>query len=155
MSGDALSVLRDLNAKFINNFVMSDVAAHEPIIHDRFVCIMPNGECFTRKQYMTYWAIAFNPTVTSYYDYRDERISIFGNVALVCATTKWIRMKDGAETTGMTFYTDTYLQEDGIWQCIQAQLTGVQPEHYPADDTILKVYIGGRLQKQPGAAAAE
>lgn len=153
MSGDALSVLQDLNARFINNFVMSDVDAHEAIIHERFTCIMPTGERFERKQYLTYWAIAFNPSITPYYDYRDERISVFGNIGLVSATTKSIRVKNGVETTGMTFYTDTYLLEDGIWRCVQAQLTTVQPQHFPSDETIQRVYIRGRLQKQPAAAA--
>jgi hypothetical protein len=46
----------------------------------------------------------------------------------------------------MTVYTDTYLFENGAWKCIQAQITAVAPEHYPADDTIVSVYIKGRLQ---------
>ncbi len=46
----------------------------------------------------------------------------------------------------MTMYTDTYLYENGAWKCIQAQLTALAPEHYPADDTIVSVYIEGKLQ---------
>jgi hypothetical protein len=48
----------------------------------------------------------------------------------------------------MTTYTDTYLFENGAWKCIQAQITAVAPEHYPADDTIVSVYIKGELQRR-------
>jgi hypothetical protein len=48
--------------------------------------------------------------------------------------------------TGMTTYTDTYLFENGAWKCIQAQITAVAPEHYPSDDTIVSVYVKGKLQ---------
>jgi len=51
--------------------------------------------------------------------------------------------------TGMTTYTDTYLFENGAWKCIQAQITAVAPEHYPSDDTIVSVYVEGRLQPRP------
>jgi hypothetical protein len=50
--------------------------------------------------------------------------------------------------TGMTMYTDTYLFENGVWKCIQAQLTPVAPEHQPADDTIVSVYIEGKRQER-------
>lgn len=50
----------------------------------------------------------------------------------------------------MTTYTDTYLFEDGAWKCIQAQIQAVAPEHYPCDDTIVSVYIEGKLQPRPG-----
>ncbi|TMK08704.1 MAG: hypothetical protein E6G71_08415 [Alphaproteobacteria bacterium] len=62
------------------------------------------------------------------------------------ATAK--RRRDGKEVTGMTMYTDTYLFENGSWKCIQAQLTSVAPEHQPADDTIISVYIEGERQER-------
>ena len=70
-----------------------------------------------------------------YWDVRDELITVIGDVALVRSTNKCTRRRDGNEVTGMTTYTDTYLFEDGAWKCIQAQITAVAPEHYPADDT--------------------
>jgi hypothetical protein len=48
----------------------------------------------------------------------------------------------------MTMYTDTYLLENGAWKCIQAQLTSVDPEHQPADDTVISVYIEGKRQER-------
>jgi hypothetical protein len=67
---------------------------------------------------------------------------------LVRSTNKATRRRDGNETTGMTMYTDTYLFESGAWKCIQAQIQAVAPEHYPADDTIVSVYINGKRQER-------
>ena len=70
------------------------------------------------------------------------------DVALVRATNKHTRRRDGKEVTAMTMYTDTYLFDDGAWNCIQAQLTPVAPEHQPGDDTIISVYIEGKRQER-------
>ena len=133
MSGEPLSKLRALNALFINNFVTNDVAAHDAIIHRDFICMMPNGARLGRAAYLKYWATAFDPDELVYFDYRDESISIFGNVALVRSTNKYVRRANGTEQVGMSTYTDTYLEERGEWTCIQAQLTPVSAEHYPGD----------------------
>lgn len=143
---DALAELRRLNATFIHNFVTNDVPSHDAIIHDRFTCISANGARSNRVDYLKAWATGFDPDVIIYWDYRDERIILFGDVALVGSTNRWVRVRDGVEVVGMTSYTDTYLREGGAWRCIQAQLTGVQPEHYPPDSTIVRSYIRGVLQ---------
>ena len=138
--------LRALNARFIHNFVTRDVASHDAILHPDFINIWPTGQCLDRASYLKYWATAFDPGVIVYWDVRDEFITVIGNVALVRATNKHTRRRDGKEVTGMTMYTDTYLFADGAWKCIQAQLTPVAGEYEPADDTIVSVYIEGRLQ---------
>jgi hypothetical protein len=141
----ALPSLQALNAKFIHNFVTNDVPSHDAILHERFTSILPNGARLSRKDYLKAWATGFDPEVIVYWDYRDERIDVFGDVALVSSTNKWIRRRDGVEVTGMTKYTDTYLYENGAWKCILAQLTNVTPEHFPADDTIVKKYVRGKV----------
>jgi ketosteroid isomerase-like protein len=138
--------LRALNARFIHNFVTRDVASHDALLHPDFINIWPTGQRWGRASYLKYWATAFDPGVIVYWDVRDELITVTGNVALVRSTNKHTRRRDGKEVTGMTMYTDTYLFEDGAWKCIQAQLTPVAPEHEPADDTIVSVYIEGKLQ---------
>ena len=139
-------MLRALNARFIENFVTNDVEAHDKIIHQRFICVMPNGALLGREAYLERWATAFDPDEFVYWDHRDESISIFGNVALVRSANKFVRRLNGTEQVGMTVYTDIYLQERGEWQCIQAQLTPVSPEHYPGDDTIIRAWVNGRLK---------
>lgn len=138
--------LRALNARFIHNFVTNDVDSHDAILHPDFINIWPTGQRWDRATYMKYWATAFDPQIIIYWDVRDELITVIGNVALVRATNKHTRRRDGKEAAGMTMYTDTYLFEDGAWKCIQAQLTSVAPEHQPADDTIVSVYIEGKRQ---------
>ena len=145
-SAGTMDELRALNARFIHNFVTSDVASHDAILHPDFINIWPTGQRWDRATYLKYWATAFDPKVIVYWDVRDELITVIGDVALVRSTNKHIRRRDDNEVTGMTMYTDTYLFEDGAWKCIQAQLTAVAPEHYPADDTIVSVYIDGKLQ---------
>jgi hypothetical protein len=141
-----LAALRALNAKFIHNFVTCDVPSHDAIIHRRFTCISPSGSVHGRAEYLHDWATDFDPEVILYWDMRDESIEIFGDVALVRATTKWIRRRDGQDVTGMTMYTDTYLRTDGKWLCIQAQLTPVTPENFTADTAIVCRYIKGVQQ---------
>jgi Domain of unknown function (DUF4440) len=145
---DTMNELRALNARFIHNFVTNDVSSHDAILHPGFVNIWPTGQRWDRATYLKYWATAFDPRVIVYWDVRDELITIFGDVALVRATNKHRRRRHGNEVTGMTMYTDTYLLEDGTWRCIQAQLTPVAPEHEPADDTIISVYIEGKRQER-------
>ena len=53
---------------------------------------------------------------------------------------------DGVETVGMTMYIDVYVQQDGAWKCVQAQLTPVAPANYPPDETIVRKYIKGQAQ---------
>ncbi len=144
MSCEPLRTLKALNARFIRNFVTNDAEAHDAIIHTRFVCVMPNGARLDRKSYLKRWATAFDPEEFVYFDYRNESISIFANVALVRATNKHVRLSRGTENVGMTVYTDTYLEEQGNWKCIQAQLTPVTAGHYPGDETIIRAWVNGR-----------
>jgi hypothetical protein len=144
---EATAQLKAMNARFIHEFITNDVKSHGAIIHERFVEILPRGQRLNRQQHLTRWATAFDPEVIIYWDTRDELISVFGPVGLVRATNKHVVRRDGKETTGMTTYTDTYFHEDGKWMCIQAQLTTVIPENYPADDTIVSTYIHGKMQK--------
>jgi len=131
-----LEQLKVLNAKFISNFVNNDSASHSKIIHKDFICITSDGGFINRKDYLDWWAHGFDGY--KYWDYRDERISIFGNTALVRAKNKYVVLKDGKEVTGMSMYTDTYVKENGAWKCVQAQITKVSPANYSGDETIVK-----------------
>jgi len=147
-SAETMNELRALNARFIHNFVTNDVPSHDAILHPGFINIWPTGQRWDRVTYLKYWATAFDPQIIVYWDVRDELITLIGDVALVRATNRHTRRREGKEVTGMTMYTDTYLFENGAWKCIQAQLTTVAPEHQPADDTIVSVYIEGQRQER-------
>ncbi|TMJ25773.1 MAG: nuclear transport factor 2 family protein [Alphaproteobacteria bacterium] len=138
--------LRALNARFIHNFITNDVGSHDAILHPDFICITPTGARVGRANYLEAWATGFDAGRIPYYDYRDEKIDVFGDTALVRSTNKRVGSKDGVETVGMTMYTDIYVRRDGAWKCIQAQITPVAPAHYPPDDTIVRKYIKGHAQ---------
>jgi Domain of unknown function (DUF4440) len=141
-----IEVLNALNKRFIHNFVTNDVASHDAIVHPGFRAIYSAGNHIDRASYLQYWASGFDPDVITYWDMRDQRINVVGDTALVGATNRWIRVRDGIETVGMTCYTDTYVRTGDAWLCILAQLTPVLPENYPADDTIVVKYLRGVRQ---------
>ncbi len=142
-STGALHALRALNARFIHNFITNDVLSHDAMLHPEFTYIASNGRHVDRVRYLEEWATGFDPDVIPYWDVRDEQISIFGSVALVRSTNKFIERRHGKEITGMACYTDTYLFENGAGKCLQAQITPVSLEHWPEDDTIVSIYIKG------------
>jgi ketosteroid isomerase-like protein len=144
-----LNELHALNARFIHNFVTNDVPSHDAITHAGFLYISSRGARVDRAEYLRQWATGFDPEVIVYWDVRDERIDIFGDCALVRATNKHIQRHNGQEVMGMTSYTDTYVRKDGRWLCVQAQLTDLDPAHYPSDETIVNSYVKGLLQARP------
>ena len=141
-----LTTLSNLNKRFIHNFVTNDVPSHDAILHPLFRTIGTQGNHMDRAAYLVEWATGFDPDVITYWDMRDERITLIGDVALVSATNKWTRVRDGVEVPGMTCYTDTYVRNGESWLCVLAQLTSVAPQNYPPDDTIVVKYLRGVLQ---------
>lgn len=141
-----LELLSALNKRFIHNFVTNDVVSHDALLHPDFRAIYTAGNHIDRASYLKQWATGFDPTVITYWDMRDQRINGFGDVALVGATNRWIRVVDGVESVGMTCYTDTYVRAGASWLCVLAQLTPVAPQNYPADDTVVVRYLKGVRQ---------
>ena len=138
--------LRALNARFIHNYITNDVPSHDAILHGGFICITPTGARVSRDDYLKAWATGFDAGRIPYYVYRDEKIDVFGDTALVRSTNKRVGLADGVETVAMTMYTDIYVRRDGAWKCIQAQITPVAPNNYPPDSTIVRKYVKGRAQ---------
>lgn len=145
-----MRILKALNRRFNHNFVCNDVAAHDGLLHPEFRAVAPSGASVDRASYLRHWATGFDPAVQVYWDMRDEHIAVFGDTALVTASNRWIRVRDGVEVNGMTRYTDVYLRTRGRWLCVLAQMTPLAPEHFPPDDTVVVRYLRGRLEL-PGA----
>lgn len=118
--------LSALNAQFIQNFIRQDAKAHAQIIHEDFVCIESNGSLVSRAVYLKNWATDYDHSGCVAFAYTDEDIRIFGNIALVRSKTIATFPKDGQLIKSYTIYTDTYLKENGKWQCIQVQITPIK-----------------------------
>ena len=142
----AVSELRLLNARFIENFIRNDVKSHDAMLHADFIVIQGDGSRIDRTSYLQKWAKGFDPEVIVYWDVRDELITLIGNTALVRATNKEVCRSSAQDITGMSTYTDTYLYEGGAWKCIQAQITPVAPANYPPDETVVRKYVKGQPQ---------
>lgn len=119
------TVLSDLNRQFISNFVHQDAARHDEIIHKDFVCLRGDGSIVQREQYLKDWATGYSRGGYTSFDYTDELIRIFGNMALVRSRTVFTKTVNAAPIHGATIYTDTYVKENGAWKCVQAQITPV------------------------------
>jgi hypothetical protein len=145
-SPQAMLDLRALNAQFIENFIRNDVTAHDALLHPDFLYIRGNGARIGRKAYLEGWATGFDPEMIIYWDTRDELITLIGPVALVRATNRYVERVGGVEVSGMAAYTDIYLREEGVWRCIQAQITPVAAGCEPPDETIISVYLKGVRQ---------
>ncbi|MBL7709647.1 MAG: nuclear transport factor 2 family protein [Chitinophagaceae bacterium] len=118
--------LSAINAKFINNFLTRDVASHDAIIHQDFVCIQGDGSIISREVYLKNWATDLDNSGYLTFTYADECIRIFGDIALVRSKTIFTKAVNGKNITGYTIYTDTYKKENGNWKCIQVQITPVK-----------------------------
>jgi Domain of unknown function (DUF4440) len=141
-----VDILKALNARFIHNFITNDVASHDAMLHPRFLYINAAGRRIERAPYLVNWATGFDPEVIPYWDTRDERIDVIGDMALVRAVNKYVEISSGAEAAGMAAYTDVYVRAGGTWLCAQAQITGVARENWPSDATIVSVYLKGVKQ---------
>jgi hypothetical protein len=114
--------LSKLNGKFIKNFVTQDTISHNQIVHKDFVCIESSGAIVGRKEYKD-WATGYRDSGYTSFSMTDEFIRIFGSMALIRSRTMYTKIKNGTTVSGGTIYTDTYVKENGQWQCVQAQIT--------------------------------
>lgn len=146
-SPKAMADLREINDRFIENFIRNDVKAHDTLLHPAFLHIDPDGRRTDRAKYLRDWATGFDPAVIPYWDVRDELITLVGSTALVRSTNKYIVMRNGNPVEAMASYTDTYVFLEGRWLCIQAQINRVAPDARPADSTIKTIYLRGIRQK--------
>jgi len=145
-SGQAITDLRAINARFIHNFVTNDIVAHGLLLHETFVAIQRDGSVLDRATYLDQWATGFSAEAIPYWETRGEVIRIVGDVGLVRSTNVFVVRRDGEEHELASTYTDTYVFTDGRWLCLQAQLTSTEPPHVPAAATVVSIYRDGVKQ---------
>jgi len=121
-----LSILKELNRQFIQNFIKNDTVSHNKIIYKDFFYISSTGRILSRSEYMKEWAHGYTEDY-EHFDYDQVEISIFENSALVRARTRSKVKRDGETIEFSSRYTDTYIKLGGRWWCVQAQLTPIKP----------------------------
>ena len=124
-NGD-IEQLSTLNVQFIKNFIANDTISHNQIIHKDFIYISSSGKIVNRDEYMKAWAHGWDDKIDKSFDYKDEEIRIFGNMALVRSNIFFSRIEKGKIVHRENVYTDTYIKENGRWWCVQAQITEVK-----------------------------
>ena len=110
-------ILTELNRRYIESFMKSDVEWYREHLADDFLCIEANGSVLDKDQFLE--KTAEGPGLA---DYRlaQVHIRIFGDVALVHGMGRF-RRQDA--TTGISRYTDIYLRVGTEWKAISAQIT--------------------------------
>jgi ketosteroid isomerase-like protein len=111
------NTIRDLNQKYINAFMHSDVEWYRAILAEDFVCIDSDGSILHKTEFLKQAAKA--PEVISY-ELEKVDVRFYGDVALVQATGKFTR-RDG--TLGYSHYTDIYVHKGEDWKVVSAQIT--------------------------------
>lgn len=113
------SVIRDLNLQYLDAMVTGDPTWFARRLDEDFVFIEGDGQVRDRASFVG--KIAAGP-VYSAYELDEVRVRVFGEVAVLQATGRFIRT-DGY--IGISRYVDVYVWTDGIWRVVSAQVTRV------------------------------
>jgi hypothetical protein len=113
--------LERLNREYIEAFLTADVSWYQEHLSDDFICIESDGSVLNKTQFLI--NIAKGSDVA---DYKLDKVNvrIYGGVGLVQATGLF-RRKDG--TSGVSQYTDIYVQTGERWRAVSAQITRQVP----------------------------
>ena len=115
------STLERLNKEYVEAYMAADVKWYEKHLADDFVCIESDGSVLNKVQFLS--NTAEGPDVAGY-KLEKVHVRIYGGVGLVQATALFTR-KDG--TSGVSRYTDFYVQTEDGWKAVSAQITRQTP----------------------------
>ena len=118
-TGDAFVAIDRLNDTYIQAYLDSDVTAFEELLADNFLVTLSDGRLLGKALFLS---LAARPAGVTSHQVEDLRIRLYGDCAIVNATTVFTRV-DG--TAGETRYTDVYARVDGRWRVVTAHLTSV------------------------------
>lgn len=109
--------IRELNQRYIEAFLHSDVEWYRKILSDDFVCIDSDGSILHKTEFLK--QAGEGPDVAAY-ELEKVSVRLYGDVALVQATGRFTR-KNG--TLGHSHYTDIYVYKGEGWKVVSAQVT--------------------------------
>jgi hypothetical protein len=120
------SVIRELNLQFLDAMVTGNAGWFARRLAEEFLFIEGDGQIRDRASFVG--MIAAGP-VFSAYDLDDVKVRVYGDVAMLQATGRFIRT-DGY--IGMSRYVDIYVKVEGDWQVVSAQVTRLSGAHVHA-----------------------
>ncbi len=118
--GDDLTVLRLLNAHYVQAFREADVAWYDAHLAPDYVVVSGDGTLEDRGAALADFALPYFATSMVAFPVARVNIRRFHDVALVHAENDYL-LKDGR--TGISRYTDIWHKHCGRWRCIAAHIT--------------------------------
>jgi ketosteroid isomerase-like protein len=112
-----LEILGQLNRDYIDSVQNSDVARFDQILAADFRCSNPDGTLIDRDGFLAQTA---RPVTISNLSANDVEIRLFGDVAIIHATTSYT-LPDGSPGHGR--YTDVWARQNGQWLAVSAHVT--------------------------------
>lgn len=123
-AGDDDSVLRALNAAYVDAFRRADVAWYEAHLAPGYVVVSGDGSLHDRGAALADFAEPVFERSIRKFPVDKVRVRRFGDVALVHAENDY-ELKDGRR--GVNRYTDVWVRRDGTWTCVAAHITVHRP----------------------------
>jgi hypothetical protein len=111
------TTLERLNNEYIQAYMSADVRWYDKHLADEFTCIESDGSVLDKTQFLR--KTTEGPDVADY-KLVGVHVRIYGRVALVQGTGKFTR-KD--QSSGVSRYTDVYIQTGEGWKAVSAQIT--------------------------------
>src|SRR5689334_6207707 len=111
--------LKQLNQKYVESFLKSDVTWYQQHTTDDFICIESDGAIYDKPAFLQ--GTAKGPGVADY-KLVDVQVRILGDTALIHAQGKATR-HDGSVI--ISRYTDVYVRQRGEWKAASAQITRI------------------------------
>jgi len=109
--------LRQLNERYIEAYMRSDVGWYREHLADDFVCIESDGSILGKAEFLD--QTAKGPDVAAY-KLDEVHVRIYGVAALVQATGLFT-LKNGSQ--GKSRYIDFYVRTGDEWKVVSAQIT--------------------------------
>lgn len=130
----AVQQLRDVELRWGQAFTRRDSASLAPLIHQDFVGVYPN-RWYAKQDFLNMAAAqtaAGARALTGSVADPDKFIRVYGSTAVVIGTAIYeYREPDGSKSVVRTAYTETFVWEDGRWQCVSGHYSPVYSPEIP------------------------
>ena len=112
-----VEILDQLNKGYVDSVQKSDVRWFDQHLSEDFLNSNPDGTLVDRAGFLAQIA---KPVAVKGLEPRDVKIRIFGDFAIIHATTAY-RKPGGQSAAGR--YTDIWARRNGRWLCVAAHVT--------------------------------